>query len=665
MTGIFLSYRRADSSGWAGRLHERLADHWGADQVFIDIDAIGPGEDFRHAIARTMEASDVVIVVIGPHWLDARDDAGNRRLDDPADTVRAEVASALASDVLVVPVLVGGAAMPTQSDLPEALQDLAFRNAAIIDDRRFGTDVRALQDALSRFAANLAAQRTAEPRAGPETAEAPAGPETAEAPAGPETAEPRLKPTATAHTSKDHEPRASDRGPATRGRETPSARRVSGSPRRVRRAPRWTVLLAITLLLGMGGALIVLLTSGEPATGLAELTWYIYPDNGGQEDLAKKCSEASDGAFKIEIATLPADTDDQREELVRRLAANDDSIDLMSLDPVFVPEFAEAGYLRPFTEDEASEFTDDVLAGPLTTATWKDQLVAAPFWANTQLLWYRKSVAERAGIDPEAGPLTWDQIIDAAKATGTTVEVTGAQYEGYMVWINTLVASAGGEVLKDPEAGKDAQPDLDSAAGKEAATIIHRLATDGVANPQLSTATEETARAGFQADNGGFMVNWPYIYGAALQAVDGGSLDQSVVDDIGWVRVPEVTAGTDSAPALGGSNLGIGAFGKHQNEAVDAARCITATQSQIEYMLKSGTPGAKAAVFDDPEVRQRFPMADLIRTSIDEAMPRPRSPYYADVSASVVAEFHPQTSVDPESTPARADERVANVLQSG
>ncbi len=423
---------------------------------------------------------------------------------------------------------------------------------------------------------------------------------------------------------------------------------------------RSTRVAALAACLGVAFAATACSDSGG---GTPTMTWYINPDNGGQEELAKKCTEASNGAYKIEIATLPNGADDQREQLVRRLAANDDSIDLMSLDPVFVPEFANAGYLRPFTDAEAPEFTDDVLAGSLKTAMWKDKLVAAPFWANTQLLWYRKSVAEKAGIDPEAGPVTWDQIIDAAKETDTTVEVTGARYEGYMVWINTLVASAGGQVLKNPEAGKDAKPDLDSPAGKEAATIIHRLATDGVADPQLSTATEETARAGFQADNGGFMVNWPYVYGAALEAVDGGSLDQSVVDDIGWARIPAVEAGTPSAPPLGGINLGIGAFGKHQDEAVDAARCITTTQSQIDYMLKTGNPGARAAVFDDPQVREKFPMADLIRNSIDEATPRPQSSYYPDVSGATTREFHPPAAVNPDSTPANTDELIVNVLQ--
>lgn len=396
--------------------------------------------------------------------------------------------------------------------------------------------------------------------------------------------------------------------------------------------------------------------------GPPTLTWYTNPDNGGQEALADKCTEAADGEYRIEISTLPADADSQREQLVRRLAANDSSIDLMSVDVVFVPEFAEAGFLRPFTEDEAEALTRDVLDGPLETTQWNDELVAAPFWANTQLLWYRKSIAEQAGLDPANEPVTWDQIIDAAAETDTTVEVTGSRYEGYMVWISSLVSSAGGKVVEDPAAGRDATPTLDSEAGRAAAEIIRRLA-DEAANPQLSTAIEETARNGFQSDRGGFMVNWPYVYGAASEAVEEGSLDQAVLDDIGWARVPRVDEGTESAPPLGGINLGVGAFGDHQDLAVDAVNCITSVESQTEYMLAEGNSGARAAVFDDPEVREKFPMADLIRDSIDTAVPRPRSAYYPDISAATVREFHPPAGVDPDSTPADADQLIVNVLQ--
>src|SRR5690606_23884871 len=212
------------------------------------------------------------------------------------------------------------------------------------------------------------------------------------------------------------------------------------------------------LFRSLPAALALALGAGLVACGGAEgstptLTWYTNPDNGGQAALAEKCTEEADGRYRIEVSQLPADASGQREQLVRRLAANDSSIDIMSLDVVFTPEFAAAGFLRPFTEEEAEPLTEGVLEGPLEAAQWDGQLYVAPFYANTQLLWYRRSVAEAAGIDPAEEPITWDQMIDAAEETDTTVAITGARYEGYTVVINSLVASAGGQIIEDPDAG--------------------------------------------------------------------------------------------------------------------------------------------------------------------------------------------------------------------
>ncbi|MCA1691571.1 MAG: extracellular solute-binding protein, partial [Actinobacteria bacterium] len=400
-------------------------------------------------------------------------------------------------------------------------------------------------------------------------------------------------------------------------------------------ARKTAVALAIALS-------VPLLTACGESSGVTTLNWYINPDNGGQAELAAKCTAESNGAYRIETSVLPNDATGQREQLVRRLAAKDSSIDLMSLDPPFIPEFAEAGFLRSFSDAEARELTAGVLSGPIESATWDGKLVAAPFWANTQLLWYRKSVTEKAGLDPSRQPVTWDQIIQLSSQNGKTVEVQGNLYEGYMVWISALVSSAGGKILQNPEVGKDVKPAIDSEAGRKAATIIRQLGTSRAADPALSTTDEEAGRAAFQGPTGGFMVNWAYVYGAAQEAVADGSLEQSVLDDIGWARYPRVDAGTESKPPLGGINLGIGAYGSHKEQALQAVRCITSLESQTQYMVKSKNPGARAAVYDDAEVRRIFPMADDIRQSIDGAAPRPKTPYYTDVSSAVQRSFHPQ-----------------------
>lgn len=143
MTGIFISYRRNDSPGFAGRLAEALDTAFGAENVFRDIDDIRPGDDFVKAIHHRLQAVDVVLAVIGPDWLGASQD-GRRRLDDPDDFVRIEIQLALAAGKPVWPVLIGGAVMPLHNELPEPLRALALRQATVLDDASWKEDVARL-----------------------------------------------------------------------------------------------------------------------------------------------------------------------------------------------------------------------------------------------------------------------------------------------------------------------------------------------------------------------------------------------------------------------------------------------------------------------------------------------------------------------------------------
>ena len=144
--GIFVSYRRQESRDFAGRLADRLADRFGAGQVFIDVDTIEPGVVFAEAISGALAACKVLLAVIGPDWLTATDERGRRRLDDPDDLARLEIEASLAGSVRVIPVLVGGAAMPGRDDLPESLAGLTGRHAFLIRYESF----RAMPGAWSR-----------------------------------------------------------------------------------------------------------------------------------------------------------------------------------------------------------------------------------------------------------------------------------------------------------------------------------------------------------------------------------------------------------------------------------------------------------------------------------------------------------------------------------
>jgi len=147
---VFITYRREDSAAYAGRLHDQLVARFGRDRVFMDIDAIEPGEDYAQVIAKRVGTAKVVLALIGKHWLTSEDELGRRRLDKADDLVRMEIAAALEWNARVIPVLVGQAMMPDERELPDVLQPLARRNAVEISDTRFHFDAEKLIRAIEK-----------------------------------------------------------------------------------------------------------------------------------------------------------------------------------------------------------------------------------------------------------------------------------------------------------------------------------------------------------------------------------------------------------------------------------------------------------------------------------------------------------------------------------
>ena len=150
---IFISYRRDDTPGYAGRLYDRIRQEFGRDNVFIDVDTLQPGDDFVDAIHERLERCDLMIAVIGKRWLTAADDQGRSRLEDEGDYVRIEIQTALERKLRTIPVLVDRASMPRVQDLPESLRALGRRQAIELSDTRWDYDVGTLIDSVKRIAA--------------------------------------------------------------------------------------------------------------------------------------------------------------------------------------------------------------------------------------------------------------------------------------------------------------------------------------------------------------------------------------------------------------------------------------------------------------------------------------------------------------------------------
>ena len=145
---IFINYRRDDSPGTAGRLHDRLAQTFGRKNLFMDVDHIPAGVDFLEYLNSQVAVCDVFLAVIGPNWLDAKDDDGRRRFDNPDDFVTIEIAAALARKIRVIPVLVDGARTPKADKLPDSIRPLVRRNAVEVRNTHFGRDAEALANKL-------------------------------------------------------------------------------------------------------------------------------------------------------------------------------------------------------------------------------------------------------------------------------------------------------------------------------------------------------------------------------------------------------------------------------------------------------------------------------------------------------------------------------------
>lgn len=408
---------------------------------------------------------------------------------------------------------------------------------------------------------------------------------------------------------------------------------------------------AATIAAGLAAAT---LTACSSSSGTPTLTWYVNPD--GEQTNRATAERCSTDEYSIDVQLLPTDASQQRVQAARRLAAEDAGIDLMSLDPVFVPEFASAGFLAEIpAEYEDLAVGPNVVGGIADTVKWEDKVYAIPQWSNTQVMWYSKSLAAKAGLDMSQ-PVTWEQVINAAAENDGTVGVQAKKYEAYAVWINALIMGAGGEIATDLEAGSDATIEIDSDAGKQAAAVVEMLASSPAAQSDLTNANEGTVLPYVFQGGGGFMMNWTFVYKSA------GYTDEQIAD-LGWARYPQTVAGQESRPPVGGIDIGVNAASDDLDFALEAAACVTDEQSQIDLATTDGLMPANLSLYDSPELTEAYP-ADLLQLfaeSMDAGGPRPVSAVWNDMSLAIQTSWHPPTDVN-ENTPSESAEFIEAVL---
>jgi trehalose/maltose transport system substrate-binding protein len=385
--------------------------------------------------------------------------------------------------------------------------------------------------------------------------------------------------------------------------------------------------------------------------GRATLNWYVFPEPSGSfAKAAKDCSAQSNGRYTISVQTLPRAADDQRTQLVRRLAAEDPAIDLIGMDVVWTAEFAEAKWILPWTGRAKAGVERGTLPGPLKTATYKGKLYAAPANSNTQLLWYRGDLVKTP-------PETWSEMIAIATRLAKQgkphyIEIQGRPYEGFTVWFNSLLNSAGGQVIKGTNQVALGPPAL------KAATIMRDMARSPGADPSLTTQQEDQNRQAFERGVAPFELNYPFVYPSAQANAP------KIFKVMKYAPYPGVERGRPAKVSIGGANFAVAAYSKHRQAAFAAAACLRNAANQRRAAVKGGLPPTLNRLYDDPAVRKAYPFADLIRKQLANAGIRPVSPVYSDISLAIQKALNPPASIDPRSVVDKLSKQIEKALGS-
>ncbi|MDZ5443983.1 ABC transporter substrate-binding protein [Micromonospora sp. 4G57] len=414
-----------------------------------------------------------------------------------------------------------------------------------------------------------------------------------------------------------------------------------------RRRPRFRAAAAAAAL-ALVAPLAACGSGGDGGTPTINL---YYPPEQNLQKVVDDCNAQAQGRYQIVYRVLPRQADEQRVQLVRRLAAQDPGMDVLGLDVTWTQEFASAHWIREWTGQDKAEVEQGTLAGPLDTARYEGRLYAAPKNTNVQLLWYRTDLVQQP-------PKTWDEMISAAqqlKQKGKPYQVLtmGAQYEGLVVLYNTLAESAGGKILSDD--GKQAVMDEGTV---KALDQLKKFATSGVTSPSFSNAIEDPVRLEFQSGTGAFQVNWPFVYPAMQEA------NPELAKQVKWARVPGIDPNTPSKVTIGGVNMAVSAYSKHPAESFEAASCIRNAKNQKFSAVNDGVPPTIEQVYDDPEMDKAYPMKDTILEELKEPAVRPLTPAYQSISTVMSAILSPPSGIRPEQTANELRDAIADALES-
>jgi multiple sugar transport system substrate-binding protein len=390
-------------------------------------------------------------------------------------------------------------------------------------------------------------------------------------------------------------------------------------------------LVVSTLLAGCAPGT---LEAGKPVTGavlsgIGPITFATGQlDTGSYLPALLRQWNAAHPSQKVTLIPLPNDSDDQHAQMVANLQTHSSLYDVMSLDVIWTAEFAANGWIVPLNPGLFP--LPDFLRPAVATAKYAGRLFAVPFTSNAGLLYYRSDMLDAAHARP---PRTWSELARLARTLSRRYHIAGyagqlSAYEGLTVNFAEAVQSAGASILS----ANGSAVTLNSRRARIGLSFLINGIEQGWIPPAALSYDEKRSANAFLAGKLAFLRNWPYVYGLAA------ARGSAIAGKFGVTALPGLH-GPGSA-VLGGANLAISAYSRHQRTALAFIKFLTSRSTEREVLVKGSLPPVWTSLYTDPALVNRFPYLRVLKKAILTARPRPQTPNYSQLSLTISSTIH-------------------------
>ena len=389
--------------------------------------------------------------------------------------------------------------------------------------------------------------------------------------------------------------------------------------------------LAGAALLGAAGC-----GGGGEEGGATTITFAFTPDEaGGLQKLIDGFNRRNRGEIQVKWREMPALSADYLEQLQAELQSGRSSVDLIGGDVIWPAQFAANGWILDLSDRFTSSMQKDYLEGPLGSVQYEGKVWGVPWFTDAGMFYYRKDLLEESGFSEP--PKTWDEMKDMADMVQQDAGIRygfvfqGSQDEGGVVDALEHIWNAGGDVLEGDRVV------IDSPEAAQGLTLRRSMITDGVAPTATGDYTTQESQAAFTNGDAVFMRNWPFVYGLLSDP----ETSRVRPDQVDISPLPVVDETDQSFSGLGGWNFMVNSTSEGKLEEIWAfIEFMSAPEQQRTFALESARLPTLKGLYEDEEVLEKLPVAELGREALENARPRPVSPYYSDMSLAMAEQFN-------------------------